>query len=307
MNENRMLEAVKKPKSKLRGILYTILAIVLVQIFLSIGFFLGTEVSYILAFIIPADWIQAMMFTIDPIFMSLIQFLFPAALVCLWVRFVEKRPIVSLGFFKKKAWLELLKGWLLGSLLIALVVALMCVTGSIQLSQLAFSSANILSLVLIIPFWLVQSGTEELLTRGWLFPVAAKNCNLWIGIAISSGLFAVLHLFNPSVTWISLLNIALFGLLGCLYVLKTDNIWGIAALHAAWNCVQGSFFGLSVSGLSTTYATMRFENSMVPDYLSGGGFGPEGSLHASLILGAFSLWLAWDLYRRKKRNTADNS
>ena len=33
-----------------------------------------------------------------------------------------------------------------------------------------------------------------------------------------------------------------------LYMLKTDNIWGVAALHGAWNFAQGNLVGVAVSG-----------------------------------------------------------
>ena len=243
---------------------------------------------------------QFLMFTIDPLFVDLLIFIFPGLLLCLWVFLAERRSIKGLGFFKEKAWWELAKGWLIGSLMMVTVVGLQVLTGSISLHQVTFSGENILSFLLIIPFWLIQSGVEELLTRGWLFPVLSKHTHIWIGMGASSLLFAILHLQNPSINWISLLNIALFGLLACLYVLKTDNIWGISAIHAAWNCFQGSFFGLSVSGLSTAYAPMRFENGDVPDFMSGGGFGPEGSLFSSLVMGVYILYLAWDLYQKKQ-------
>ena len=300
MKEIRMFGAVKPIPNKQLAWLYAVATIFLLVFFLYLGNFLGGLVVWNLFFALPSDVFQIIMFAIDPLFMDLLIFLFPAGLVCLWVLAVERRSPIGLGFYKEKAWLELLKGGLIGFLLIGAVVGLQVLTGSIHLSYFDFSFENILNLILILPFWFIQSGTEELLTRGWLFPVVSKNTRIWIGTAVSSLLFAILHLQNPSVNWISLLNIALFGLLACLYVLKTDNIWGISAIHAAWNCFQGSFFGLSVSGLSTAYAPMRFENGKVPDFMSGGGFGPEGSLFSSLVMGVYILYLAWDLYQKKQ-------
>lgn len=300
MKEIRMFGAVKPIPNKQLAWIYAVATIFLLVFFLYLGNFLGGLVVWNLFFALPSDVFQIIMFAIDPLFMDLLIFLFPSGLVCLWVLAVERRSPIGLGFYKEKAWLELLKGGLIGFLLIGAVVGLQVLTGSIHLSYFDFSFENILNLILILPFWLLQSGTEELLTRGWLFPVVSKNTRIWIGTAVSSLLFAILHLQNPSVNWISLLNIALFGLLACLYVLKTDNIWGISAIHAAWNCFQGSFFGLSVSGLSTAYAPMRFENGDVPDFMSGGGFGPEGSLFSYLVMGVYILYLAWDLYQKKQ-------
>ena len=300
MKEIRMFGAVKPIPNKQLAWLYAVATIFLLVFFLYLGNFLGGLVVWNLFFALPSDVFQIIMFAIDPLFMDLLIFLFPAGLVCLWVLAVERRSPIGLGFYKEKAWLELLKGGLIGFLLIGAVVGLQVLTGSIHLSYFDFSFENILNLILILPFWFIQSGTEELLTRGWLFPVVSKHTRIWIGTAVSSLLFAILHLQNPSINWISLLNIALFGLLACLYVLKTDNIWGISAIHAAWNCFQGSFFGLSVSGLSTAYAPMRFENGKVPEFMSGGGFGPEGSLFSSLVMGVYILYLAWDLYQKKQ-------
>ena len=300
MKEIRMFGAVKPIPNKQLAWLYAVATIFLLVFFLYLGNFLGGLVVWNLFFALPSDVFQIIMFAIDPLFMDLLIFLFPAGLVCLWVLAVERRSPIGLGFYKEKAWLELLKGGLIGFLLIGAVVGLQVLTGSIHLSYFDFSFENILNLILILPFWFIQSGTEELLTRGWLFPVVSKHTRIWIGTAVSSLLFAILHLQNPSVNWISLLNIALFGLLACLYVLKTDNIWGISAIHAAWNCFQGSFFGLSVSGLSTAYAPMRFENGKVPEFMSGGGFGPEGSLFSSLVMSVYILYLAWDLYQTKQ-------
>ncbi len=297
MKEIRMFGAVKPIPNKQLAWLYAVATIFLLVFFLYLGNFLGGLVVWNLFFALPSDVFQIIMFAIDPLFMDLLIFLFPAGLVCLWVLAVERRSPIGLGFYKEKAWLELLKGGLIGFLLIGAVVGLQVLTGSIHLSYFDFSFENILNLILILPFWFIQSGTEELLTRGWLFPVVSKHTRIWIGTAVSSLLFAILHLQNPSINWISLLNIALFGLLACLYVLKTDNIWGISAIHAAWNCFQGSFFGLSVSGLSTAYAPMRFENGKVPEFMSGGGFGPEGSLFSSLVMSVYILYLAWDLYQ----------
>lgn len=305
MKETRMIGAVKPFNNKLFGWLYALAVIFLLVVFINLGSFLGGLVVWNLIMAGSPDVIQFLMYTIDPIFVDLFIFIFPAALVCIWVLAVERRSPKGLGFFKEKAGWEILKGWFIGFLLIGSVVGIQVLTGSIRLSQVDFSRENILSFILIMPFWFIQSGTEELLTRGWLFPVVSRHTRIWIGGAVSSLLFAILHLQNPSVSWISLLNIALFGLLACLYVLKTDNIWGISAIHAAWNCFQGSFFGLSVSGLSTGYAPMRFENGDVPELMSGGFFGPEASLFSSLVMSVYIFYLAWNLYQGSKLKAID--
>ena len=300
MKEIRMMAAVKSFKNKILGWLYAFATIFLLVMFIKFGSYMGGLFLWSSVMALPSDFLQLLMFTIDPLFVDLLVFLFPATFVCLWVWVVERRSPKGLGFFKDKAWQEVLKGWLIGFVMMGAVVGLQVLTGSIQLTQVDFSWENMFSFLLIMPFWFIQSGTEELLTRGWLFPVLSKHTRIWIGMGASSLLFAILHLQNPSINWISLLNIALFGFFACLYVLKTDNIWGISAIHAAWNCIQGSFFGLPVSGITIAYAPMNFTIEQVPEYLSGGTFGPEGSLLSSLVLLVGILYLAWHLYQKKQ-------
>ena len=71
----------------------------------------------------------------------------------------------------------------------SLVVVLLLVTGtgSLKLGQLNLQS--LIFVLAIIPFWILQGGTEELVTRGWLFPAVSAKSNIFIGILISSALF----------------------------------------------------------------------------------------------------------------------
>ena len=96
------------------------------------------------------------------------------------------------------------------------------------------------------------------MTRGWLLQTVTSKLNLSWGIAISSSLFSILHLGNQGVTALSLISIILVGVLMALYMLKTDNIWGVASLHGAWNFTQGNLVGVAVSGQNAGDSLLRF-------------------------------------------------
>lgn len=96
-----------------------------------------------------------------------------------------------------------------------------------------FSLLIILYVLSLIPFWFIQSGTEELLTRGWLLPLLNRRFNLALAVGVSSGLFGLMHLLNAHVTFYSILCIILSGIVMTLYALKRDNIWGVSGLHVA--------------------------------------------------------------------------
>ena len=212
-------------------------------------------------------------------------FVFIALAIFFWVKVVEKRPIRTLGFFKGHIWLNLLKGWGLGTLLLLVSFLGTYLLGGLEFVKVDFSQKTLLYILSLIPFWFIQGGTEELVTRGWLLQTVTNKLNLSWGIAISSSLFSMLHLGNQGVTALSLISIVLVGVLMALYMLKTDNIWGVAALHGAWNFAQGNLVGVSVSGQNAGGSLLHFQaRSGVPDWLSGGAFGLEGNIVTCVVL-----------------------
>lgn len=276
-------------------------------VLISIGFihvgeiFAGIIIGTVLAMVNPtADRATVMeVFGHYGIFFQLGSFFFMSLLVFLWVKFIEKRPFSSLGFFKE-GWLkELGRGFLIGTVQFSLIVVLLLVTGT---GSLKFGQVNLQSLIFvlaIIPFWILQGGTEELVTRGWLFPAVSAKSNIFIGILISSALFGALHLFNPGVTVLSIVNIILDGIFACFLMLKYDNMWVLAGMHGAWNFVQGNIYGIQVSGQGASTSILNYSSQSSVDLLSGGAFGAEGSIFASIVLIGCIAYLYWSL---KKEN-----
>lgn len=219
------------------------------------------------------------------IHVQLAMFIFTALLLMVWVRWMEKRSIRTLGFFKGHVWLEILKGWGLGTLLLLLSFGAIYLAGGLIFVRFDFSIGSLLFILTLIPLWFIQGGTEELLTRGWLLPILANKTNLAFALALSSSLFGLMHLANSNVTLLSILSLILSGVMMALYMLKTDNIWGVAGLHGAWNFTQGNIVGVAVSGQEAGASLLHFEvNTGASDWLSGGAFGIEGSLLTCLVL-----------------------
>ncbi|KXT69846.1 CPBP family intramembrane glutamic endopeptidase [Streptococcus cristatus] len=233
------------------------------------------------------------------IFFQLGSFFFMAVLVFLWVKFREKRTFSSLGFFKE-GWLkELGRGFLIGAAQFSLVVALLLLTGAGSLELAELSLEPVLFILALIPFWILQGGTEELVTRGWLFPAVSAKSNIFIGILISSALFGALHLLNTGVTVLSIVTIILDGIFACLLMIKYDNMWVLAGMHGAWNFVQGNVYGIQVSGQGANASIFNYTSQASIDWLSGGAFGAEGSIFATIVLIGCIAYLYWSL---KKEN-----
>ena len=263
---------------------------VLVGGFLS-GIVVGIPMAIVLSFLVlngniqfqDINTISYKMFS--NMYFQLGTFAFTALVIFFWVKVVEKRSIRTLGFFKGHIWLNLLKGWGLGTLLLLVSFLGTYLLGGLEFVKVDFSQKTLLYILSLIPFWFIQGGTEELVTRGWLLQTVTNRLNLSWGIAISSSLFSMLHLGNQGVTALSLISIVLVGVLMALYMLKTDNIWDVAALHGAWNFAQGNLVGVSVSGQNAGGSLLHFQaRSGVPDWLSGGAFGLEGNIVTCVVL-----------------------
>ena len=233
--------------------------------------------------------------------LDLLAFGFILNTVFRWAKKVEKRPIRTLGFYKENFLSALFKGYGLGLSLFILTLAGLVVLGQYQFDSIHLDTYSLAFTLFTIPFWILQGTTEELVTRAWLIPQLAKRTNLKVAIIISSSLFTLLHLGNPGITFLSAIDLFLFGVAMSLYLLKTDTIWGIGGIHGAWNFAQGNLFGVLVSGQSSGTSIMKFTPQGNQDWLSGGSFGIEGSIMTSLVLLLLIVYLAYQLKKENER------
>lgn len=112
----------------------------------------------------------------------------------------------------------------------------------------------------------------------------ATKKSIGFAIIINSVLFAALHLFNPGVTLIAVLNLVLYGVFVSVYMLRTNNTWGIGALQTVWNFAQGNIFGIYVSGLGVKNSVFSFVAKGSDILINGGRFGLEGGIAVTIKL-----------------------
>jgi len=136
------------------------------------------------------------------------------------------------------------------------------------------------------------AAAEEALMRGYLLQALAEAWGGGWGLWITSILFGALHLGNPNVSWIALANILLAGLfLGVVY-LRTASLWWATGVHLGWNWAHGFLADVPVSGLDLVDAPLLEPVVRGPIWLSGGSFGPEGSVFATVTL-VGATWVLW--------------
>ncbi|MHB1271775.1 MAG: CPBP family intramembrane glutamic endopeptidase [Rhodanobacter sp.] len=131
---------------------------------------------------------------------------------------------------------------------------------------------------------------EEIIARGVLFRIVEEGLGTWWALAISALFFGAAHIFNPGATLWSSASIAIeAGLLLAMLYHVTRSLWACIGLHAAWNIMQGTVYGIPVSG--SAGKGWLISNRSGPDWLSGGAFGAEASVVALLVCSVLSLVL----------------
>lgn len=153
-----------------------------------------------------------------------------------------------------------------------------------------------LSPALFVPLlllgFLLQGGLEEWIVRGYVFHAFKERWSALAAASASAVLFSLLHAFNPEVSWIALVNIVVAGLVLAALVERSGSLWSAVLAHGIWNFGLACVLSLPVSGLEVFPV---FEVAIAgPEWLTGGEFGPEGSL----LLTAFGLPLAFLLWPR---------
>ena len=218
---------------------------------------------------------------------TLFSFAFISLLVFFRVKVIEKRSLSSIGF-NKNNWLKKYSlGFLIGLVMMSIIVLILLLFGYITVEKNPIQPVGVsaISSVLVILFgWIIQGATEEIVTRGWLLNVLSSKYNIGFGLLISSTLFGLMHLTNPNVNYIAVINIIFVGLFYGLYVIKTNDLWSVCGMHSAWNFAQGNIFGFEVSGLDVSVGSLIDLNLVGNNVITGGAFGPEAGIIATFIL-----------------------
>jgi uncharacterized protein len=144
---------------------------------------------------------------------------------------------------------------------------------------------------------LLVAVSEELVFRGYLLHNLLQSTNKWVALLISSALFAGIHLGNPDVGILPIIEIFVGGLMLGINYIFTRNLWFGIALHFAWNFFQGPVFGFDVSGVPLPSLMQQDVNG--PTWLTGGAFGLEGSVLALVLNGLLTAMLA-RIYQRQR-------
>jgi uncharacterized protein len=210
--------------------------------------------------------------------------------VLLFTARIDRRPVASLGLEREMAVMRWLRGAGIAALMMGFIVLVWytLVDGATWTTNPDLGRATLGVLAGLAAF-LVQGPSEEILFRGYILQIVTARWSFGWGVGVSAVLFALLHVANASFGPLPLVNLVLFGVATGVYKLLVDDdqLWGVFAIHSVWNWLQQDVFGLENSGSASPIANTLFHvepNRQLPDPIWGGGFGPEGTLAATLVL-----------------------
>ena len=268
-------------------------------------FFLAGQILFLL----PAKllgWITRENVETYPHVLHLIIGAFASAslIFALWIRFFERRDLQSVGLgLNGDATKRFVRGFAFGLLMAASVVYAVRLLGGYSVeAETQLVLADLAPIGILLFAFILQSGTEEMVFRGWMLGRLAERYGLWVGVIGNSVLFTLMHVDLDALSALGASGIAiftsatlLFSVFLSLLVIRERSIWGAAAWHAAWNWMFITWFGLPTTGIELGLSPL------VADYmptggsaiwLTGGTDGPEGSVLTPIVLVIGSVVLA---------------
>jgi len=199
---------------------------------------------------------------------------------------IERRSIFSYGY---KAALNIavqrfLEGFLWGFLMITAMCALLKFEGHFTFGGIALT----LDLAIRYGFlWLLTNVMvglfEEGLFRGYVQFTLASGIGFWPAAVILSCMFGLTHLADRGYTWFGVVTAGLFGILACLALRRTGNLWLAIGIHSAADFVETFLFSPPNGGIAQVSTHLFNSTVSGPSWLSGGGTGVEASVNGLLV------------------------
>jgi membrane protease YdiL (CAAX protease family) len=208
------------------------------------------------------------------------------------LRAVDRRPVGALGFpLEPRAARDSAVGLGIGGGLLGGAVLLLAVAGTARwVADDGGAAEYAASLARSLVIFTVAAAAEEVIFRGYAFQALVQGTGAWPAILLTSAAFAAGHGQNPNVTWLGLANIFLAGIMLAVAYLRTRSLWFATAVHMGWNWVMSALLDFPVSGAQFD-TPLYSARELGADWWTGGAFGPEAGLAATLVIVTGTAWM----------------
>jgi uncharacterized protein len=199
-------------------------------------------------------------------------------LVSVWImlRFIDRRPFLTIGFAPGLMVRDLILGVSVGISWLGLSLFFLWILNCISWMPSLTISWSVLGWVAVALIF--NTLTQKVLVHSYIFQTIQSQANYFYAIMISAILFMALHAGIYTSFLLPAFNVFFAGVLfGVAYYLS-GNLWLPIAIHFTWNFLLGPVLGLPVSGQDQLSNDWRVFGINGTDLWTGGSFGIEGGL-----------------------------
>jgi len=229
---------------------------------------------------------------LDPVQLTPMRIIAPDLLFCLilavaaWIMSkIEGRRLGQYGLpmseaLRKTFWLGLWIGLIATT---ATMLAIFALHGIRFTSSAVHGTAIFTAAAAWCLAFLLSAFAEEFLFRGYAQFTLTTGMGFWPSAFLLSGLFGLVHATNGGENVLGDLSVVSFGLLLCLFLRRTGNLWCAVGFHLGYDWGQTFLYGVPNSGLLPSQSLLNASLSG-PRWLTGGTVGPEASIFCPIVL-----------------------
>lgn len=213
----------------------------------------------------------------------------------LW-KLVFKKPLKDMGFRHFGG--DFFFGLVLGAISITVIFMVLLASGQVTLENGLLHPVFSMYTLTYLLLYILVGFSEEMFFRGLVVSTLESRGNgIFIVYLVSSLIFGLAHGANPNASVLGIINIFLVGLLFTYMYLVTKRLWLSIGYHITWNYFQGNIFGFPVSG-TNPHGIYRVSVDDNTSFLTGGSFGLEGGLMATVLIVIGFIATKWYADRR---------
>ncbi len=207
---------------------------------------------------------------------------------------IERRPFDVYGLpwrnvLRSRIWV----GMLAGVAIIAFVLLCIFALHGFEITGIATKGRALVTSALLQSLHMLFVGLfEEFLLRGYAQYTLTSGIGFWPAAILLSVAFGALHGLNPGQTLIGVVSPALGGLVMCVALRQTGNLWLSVGMHAGLDWGESFFFGVPDSG-HTPWHPFLSSNFQGPTWLTGGTAFPDASIFMLLAFIAAAALIFW--------------
>lgn len=254
---------------------------------------------------------SVLFFTVNQAFMPFMVIF--AAWLCL--KIFDRKHLDEIGLYiGRKSGKEFLLGVFIAFIIMSLILFTEIFFGWIEVFGFAWQHRTVYAIIASLYVYIIHclsvSFMEEIFIRGYLMYKLEKAFGTGASLIITSCIFGLLHLMNPTgrgwALFVIPVSLSLAGLLFGMSYLYKRSLWIPIGLHFAWNLFQYNIYGLT--NITKENSVLLVTNLSGPEEwvgLPNSSFGPEVGLLGviGMIIGLIILTFLYKKSQKAKLNS----